>query len=286
MTEDLFNRLLTSASFSYGFQFVNYCLSQYFYIDNFTGFVEFSIPCFLLLDTSNSRHLLLSSLLLIWSLRLTTFLIYRMFVRDPRDTRLDKFREKGTNPFFWAVHGTWGFVCSFPVTFSGSVSNQPPLNLLDLLGLATWMIGMYFESITDWIKLRAHLDNRKSWSYALPLVDMYKFCRHPNFFGEFLIWLGIFIPSLNLNSPHYYFCMLSPLLTIVIMLGEAIFLTEVSNNKRFSSNPLYHQYKKTTSIFWPLPSKFYSNLPKSFRRFFFFDWSLYDKKLSAIRKDG
>merc|ERR1712227_462301 len=125
-----------SACLSYGMQIINLLLSAKFSIDNFTGFVEF-VPAAILGHihySDYSIHQYLSTIaLLIWSSRLTGFLIYRMQARSAMDSRL-YHPEHRTIPQllgFWLLHGSWGVVVSLPVTLLNACADQSYLTMID-----------------------------------------------------------------------------------------------------------------------------------------------------------
>jgi hypothetical protein len=73
--------------------------------------------------------------------------------------------------------------------------------------------------------------------------------------------------------------LISPLFTLSIMLFEATLGSEINNNKRFNNQVDYRQYRKQTSIIWPIPSAVYLRLPKWIKRMVFFEWDIYNEGL-------
>ena len=345
---------------------INFILSYLSICDNFTGLVEF-MPAAALgyyswrthqqqstIDASKSHHNIVSIqtlatfALLLWSLRLGTFLIYRMRKRPAVDSRLGegKDRRKNRNSMlkilqFWLIHGTWGLVCSLPVSLLNSESNHniilhssaaekehvdepttfkvyqrsSEITLIQSIGLLIWLIGFVIEALADDTKLRNYnrlFSNQVDFQkhddeyYRMNGHFLWKYSRNPNFFGECLCWLGLaiaaaneFYPDTNFSSFNFRYssqsvanikflaCWLSPMLTLAIMLGEAVLLSEWKNNRRYrkivedkdstSKRMKYDEYKSQTSLLIPCHPILYKSCPKMIRRIFLFDWEIYEK---------
>ncbi len=75
---------------------------------------------------------------------------------------------------------------------------------------------------------------------------------------------------------------ISPLFTLFIMLFEASLSSEISNNKRFGNQLDYRQYRKQTSVLWPIPPKLYLYLPKCVKKIMFFDLDMYNEGLKDV----
>ena len=146
--------LLASLICSYGMQPINFAASWLAISDNFTGLVEFLPAALFGLHYGGVRHarqVLLTMALAAWSLRLGGFLLYRMQLRSSTDGRFREMRANGkwgALLLFWAVHGTWGFVVSLPVTLVNvfATATDAPINALDLLGLGIWAAGFYVRA--------------------------------------------------------------------------------------------------------------------------------------------
>lgn len=120
------------------------------------------------------------------------------------------------------------------------------LSLLDALGIAVWVFGFYFEAVGDaqlarFIKDPAHkgkIMQSGLWTYT----------RYPNYFGEVAQWWGIWLLALSL--PNGLFGIIGPLtITFLILKVSGIPLLE----KKYSGNAEFQEYKKKTSMFFPLP---------------------------------
>ena len=116
------------------------------------------------------------------------------------------------------------------------------------LGLLVWLIGYYFEVVGDW-----QLDQFKAKDTEKDEVlnsGLWRYTRHPNYFGEVTMWWGIWLMVASL--PLWYIALISPLvITYLLLFVSGVPMLE----KKFDGNPAYEQYKIKTSKFFPLPPK-------------------------------
>ena len=116
---------------------------------------------------------------------------------------------------------------------------------LDVLGSIIWMIGFVFESVSDWQLARFKADQTN----AGKVMDrgLWAYSRHPNYFGECLIWWGIFL--IALSTPNSWWTVVSPIvITAVLLKMTGIPLTEKTI---INTRPGYRDYIKRTPSFFP-----------------------------------
>jgi steroid 5-alpha reductase family enzyme len=137
------------------------------------------------------------------------------------------------------------WVISLPLQVAQSSPMPPALTWLDALGLALWTFGLLFEAVGDWQLARFKADpgnrgtvmDRGLWAYT----------RHPNYFGDAVIWWGYF--CLALATPHGVWTVLSPLLmTFMLMRVSGVALLE---RKLVKTRPEYAAYQRRTNAFFP-----------------------------------
>lgn len=196
-------------------------------------------------------HIVLLTMLLLWSLRLGGFLLYRV-VKKGKDARFDEIRA---NFFqfgkFWLGQAVAVWVIMIPAVFAfeaGTVAGIWPL-----IGMAVWAVGLLCEAVADWQKYTFSTDplNKDKWIDS----GVWRYSRHPNYFGEILVWVGVYIyVATSLTALQAIVSLASPLFIIVLLLFvSGIPILEKSADKRWGDNPAYRQYKKRTSILVPLP---------------------------------
>lgn len=148
---------------------------------------------------SNARQIVVSLFIIIWALRLSTFLLFRI-LKTGKDDRFDDKRDKFF-PFlgFWVFQMLWVWVLSFPVTILNSPNiNQYPQpsfgNGGDVAGVLLYVFGLTIESISDTIKYRFRSKNLDKSAFCT--TGPFAWSRHPNYFGEILIQ---FCKNMNLS---------------------------------------------------------------------------------------
>jgi steroid 5-alpha reductase family enzyme len=197
------------------------------------------------------RNTLIAVLVSVWGMRLSGYLTKRNWGAG-EDPRYAEWRKKSGEKF-WLVSLFKVFLLQavFLWTISlvlqiGQLAPHPDRFIwLDALGVVVWLIGFFFEAAGDWQLARFKADpsnkgrvmDRGLWAYS----------RHPNYFGEFLIWWGFFF--VTLSTPNSWWTGLCPLIVSAVLLKmTGIPLTEAAVKK---TRPGYEAYIRRTSAFFP-----------------------------------
>ncbi|PON49797.1 3-oxo-5-alpha-steroid 4-dehydrogenase, C-terminal [Trema orientale] len=265
-----------------GYQLLFFIITALLKIDkvtDFAGSTNFVILAILTLVVKGSWHfrqVVLSSLVVTWGLRLGLFLLLRI-LQWGEDRRFDEMRSNlGKLAVFWTFQAVWVWTVSLPVTLVNASDRKPPLQPEDIIGWIIWVIGFSIEAIADQQKLQFKnvADNRGKWCS----VGLWKYSRHPNYFGEIFLWWGIFVASTPALDGAEWLVIIGPIfLTLLLLFISGIPLLEVSSDKKFGNVAGYRIYKKTTSPLIPLPPQVYGNLPLWFKRIFLFEFPLYSR---------
>jgi steroid 5-alpha reductase family enzyme len=197
------------------------------------------------------RGLLVSGLVLIWGGRLALHIHSRNRGRG-EDSRYRKWREEWGKWFVlhsflqvFMLQGILLLLVATPVVF---VNQAPaaPLGWLDLLGLAIWLTGFCFEAIGDW-QLQTFIRNPANKG-NLMTSGLWRYTRHPNYFGEVTLWWGIWLMTLSL--PGGWMTVVGPMtITVLILKVSGIPMLE----KPYEDRADFQEYKRRTSAFFPLP---------------------------------
>src|SRR4030066_219361 len=131
--------------------------------------------------------------------------------------------------------------CYYPCSYMGIKTLKP----YDFIGLTIWIVGILFESIGD-AQLAAFKKNLKNKGHIIK-TGLWKFTRHPNYFGEATIWGGLFIISLSVK--YGYIAIISPLtITLLLLFVSGVPLLE----EKYKDNQEFKEYARITSKFFPL----------------------------------
>lgn len=216
-------------------------------------FLTSTVLSFLLFASPSSRSYLILTLVIIWSSRLSIYLYIRNH-NKPEDLRYKAIRDRNEPNFrikslylVFLLQAVLAWVISLPL--SVSIQSESPLNLVDWLGLALWIIGMCFQ-VTGDLQLARFKANPKNKGKVLS-EGVWRYTRHPNYFGESCIWFAYGLIALE---GGLWWVMISPLLmTYLLVKVTGAALLEASMVGR---NPDYINYIKTTNRFLPwVPKK-------------------------------
>ena len=217
------------------------------------GFVLLAWASLFLSDNFQVRSVLVTALVSIWGLRLA-YHISRRHRGGGEDYRYLNYRRSWGKWFYirsyfqiYILQGFFLFLIASPVMiiniFSGS-----GLGLLDLVGLLVWVIGFSFESIGDAQLARFIKDPANKGK--LMMSGLWKYSRHPNYFGEVLQWWGIWLIALSV--PYGAWGILGPLtISYLILKVSGIPMLE----EKLSEHPDFKDYKERVSVFFPWPPK-------------------------------
>jgi steroid 5-alpha reductase family enzyme len=215
------------------------------------GFVLLAWLSFALTDGYVGRKLLLALLTTAWGLRLSLHIAWRNWGQG-EDRRYQAWRAKRGASFWWVSLFTVFLtqaVLLWLVSLTVQIGQLPPtparLTGLDILGSLFWAIGFTWEAVADWQLARFKADpanrgkvmNQGLWAYS----------RHPNYFGESLIWWGLFL--ITLATPSGWWAIISPVvITFLLLKVSGVVLLEKDIAER---RPEYREYLETTSAFIP-----------------------------------
>jgi steroid 5-alpha reductase family enzyme len=198
---------------------------------------------------------LVSALTAIWGLRLGAYLLWRNAGagEDPRYAAMRRHHgQRFPRVSLFTVFGLQGLLMwfvSLPVQLANAAGPATGSGGFRAAGVLLWAVGMFFEGLGDWQLARFRADpanagrvmNRGLWRYT----------RHPNYFGDFCVWWGIFTAALA--APGAIFAVASPLLMSFLLLRvSGVALLERSIGAR---RPGYAEYRRRTSAFVPLPPR-------------------------------
>ena len=186
-----------------------------------------------------------SLMVILWSLRLGAYLSYRILVWG-EDNRFDVMRSKFWSFLgFWVMQILWVFLTCLPVIYFNSLDSPDELNTLATIGVSMFLIGLIIEAWSDYSKFNHKLNGEK-WCTA----GLWKYSRHPNYFGNILLWFGIFVFCYGYDVPLW--TIIGPLWTTFLLLFvSGIPLLEASADKKYGDDSEYLQYKSNTSILIP-----------------------------------
>lgn len=193
---------------------------------------------------------LLFALVSVWGIRLSTYLFIRI-LRTGKDKRFDGIREDPLKfASFWVLQALSIFIILLPTTYILLLPVKMGMNVISYVGFLIAIFGLLIESIADMQKFvfKSKEENKGRWIQS----GLWKYSRHPNYLGEILMWLGVFVFSLMYLNDWGIFTFLSPLyITILLLFVSGIPKLEKEYENRYKGNLEYERYVKNTGVLLP-----------------------------------
>lgn len=215
------------------------------------GFVLVAVITFFLNGEDRFHQKIVTYLVFIWGLRLSFYITMRNWGK-PEDFRYANWRKEWGDTLVWRsflqvfmLQGVIMFVNLLPVLVvndGGSIMNS--YKALYPIGCVVWGIGFLFESVGDWQMYMFKTGHHRK--HAVMNQGLWRYTRHPNYFGEAVMWWGIFL--LSIPSGSWYVSMWGPL-TITFLLLRVSGVTMLE--KKYDGDDAYAEYKRNTSTFFP-----------------------------------
>lgn len=198
-------------------------------------------------------QVLMGFVIAIWAFRLSIY-IYNRNKGKGEDYRYQQWREEwGKYAVIRAflqvfmLQGFFMFIIALPIIIV-NYKAYSGFGMSEIIGIVFWLIGFYFEAVGDYQKsqFKANPDNKGKIMQS----GLWKYTRHPNYFGEALLWWGIFL--IALPSGMIFISIISPLvLTFLLLKVSGVAMLE----KKYIGNREFEEYAKRTNAFIPGPVK-------------------------------
>jgi steroid 5-alpha reductase family enzyme len=218
--------------------------------------LTFAVLAVVLLFTGAAEpiQLVASLLVVVWAVRLGTYL-FRRIMRMKVDHRFDGMRD---DPLRFARFGLLQAitvaVVMLPVTYLLDRDDPPGIGAWSIAGAAVWLVGLLVEAIADAQKsaFKAKAENRDRFVAS----GLWRYSRHPNYFGEMLVWWGLFLYTVPVLHGAAFAVVAGPVfITLLLLFVSGIPPLERSAEEKYGNDPAYREYKRRTSILVPLPPR-------------------------------
>ncbi len=238
----------------FGLQVLFFIIANTFKTDKVTDLaygISFFIALWLIFFTSaySLPKLLVVTAVTLWGLRLAVYLFIRI-LKMGRDKRFDNIRNNFFDfAKFWFLQAVSIWIILLPYIW---FIDRPAADMKTLFypGLAVWAVGLIIETIADWqkFKFKNNPENKGKWTD----IGLWKYSRHPNYFGEILCWIGLFIAVLPYLSGLRYLFIVSPVyITSLLLFVSGIPPLEKRYDQKYGDDRKYQQYKSSTSLLIP-----------------------------------
>ncbi len=213
-------------------------------------FMLATVVAVLLSPEIDARSWLLLAMICIWALRLSLFLFRRVH-RVGKDERFDALKHSFARFLgAWTLQGLWvTFTLSAALAAIASTTRKP-LGWIAILGVVVWIVGFAIEAVSDHQKKRFKENDSNQGKFIQ--TGLWSLSRHPNYFGEIVLWIGIAIVAIPALEGWQWGTLSSPLfVTILLMKVSGIPLLERRANEKWGGQEDYEAYKSSTPILFP-----------------------------------
>lgn len=226
------------------------------YFDATGAFTYISVTSLLLMfaPERDLRSLILGGVVIVWAARLGSFL----FARNRRSGHDDRFDEIKVSKLrfltVWTLQGLWVSLTAAAAWIAISASAPVQADWIMWLGLLIWAAGFGIEVVADLQKSRFKADPQNAGKFIH--TGLWSVSRHPNYFGEIVLWIGVLIMALPVLQGWQWVALLSPVFVILLLTRvSGIPLLEAKAQKKWGQDPEYQAYRARTSALLPLPKR-------------------------------
>ncbi|MFN7914271.1 MAG: DUF1295 domain-containing protein [Vicinamibacterales bacterium] len=200
----------------------------------------------------DARGLLLSGLVIVWAVRLASFLFLRIRAAG-EDRRFREIKQAFWRFLLaWTLQGLW-VVFSLAAALAAITSTyRRELDLPAAAGLVVWLAGFALEVIAD--RQKSAFNAKPENHGRFISTGLWSWSRHPNYFGEIVLWIGVALIALPVLRGWQYVTLVSPLFIIFLLTRvSGVPLLEKRADEKWGGEPEYEAYKARTSVLIPRP---------------------------------
>ena len=202
---------------------------------------------YLSVENKTTTDTIIFLFIILWGVRLGTYLFLRI-QRDSEDVRFEKAKRK----FFWFLQYWMGQALWVSITSCAAViailkPENDNLNIFLIVGVLVWIIGFSIEVIAD--KQKSNFKKNQNTKDNFISTGLWSKSRHPNYFGEITLWIGMYIISIPSLSNLEYLTILSPLFVYILLTRmSGINMLEKIADERYGHLEKYFKYKENTPV--------------------------------------
>lgn len=217
-------------------------------------YISVTIMLVVLSPSLDARDLILAAVVVVWAARLGTFLFVRN-IRSGRDDRFDEIKKSKLRFLMvWTLQALWVSLAATAAWIALASTNDAPLGWTTWVGLALWIIGFTIEVVADMQKSRFKADPSNHGRFIR--TGLWSVSRHPNYFGEIVLWIGVLVIAAPVLQGWQWVALLSPIFVVVLLTRvSGIPTLEKKAATKWGDDPEYLAYRARTSVLIPMPTK-------------------------------
>ncbi|MEM9824630.1 MAG: DUF1295 domain-containing protein [Bacteroidota bacterium] len=247
---------LLCAALAFGINWLVFLPAYFFQSEKFydiTGSITYITVTLLALvwsQKTDPRSLLLAALVMVWAARLGSFLLRRI-LRSGSDDRFDHLKPD----FFrflnaWTLQALWVIFTAAPAFIAITASKQVPLAGFAIVGGLVWLLGFGIEVLADHQKSKFRKDPNNKERFIQS--GLWSRSRHPNYFGEIVLWLGVTIIAAPVLQGWQWIALISPVfVSLLLTKVSGVPMLEEKADKKWGGQEDYETYKESTPVLIP-----------------------------------
>jgi steroid 5-alpha reductase family enzyme len=198
----------------------------------------------------DGRAILLWALVVVWAIRLGVFLFSRI-KKAGKDDRFDDLKPSFVRFLnVWTIQGLWVTFTSAAALVAITTTHRKELDWFAITGLLLWVFGFTFEVVADAQKSRFTANPKNKGKFIQ--TGLWSRSRHPNYFGEIVLWAGVALIALPVLQGWQWVAMISPVfVTLLLTRVSGVPLLENKADKKWGGQADYEAYKKRTPVLIP-----------------------------------
>ena len=223
---------------------------RYFDLTGSVTYISITLAIVLLTPGTDARALLLAALVLVWAARLGTFLVRRVH-KAGKDERFDDLKPSVIRFLnVWTIQGLWVTLTAAAAWVSITSTTRVGLDVFALIGFVVWAVGFGIEIVADLQKSRFNADPAHKGRFIS--TGRWGRSRHPNYFGEIVLWTGVAIVALPTLQGWQWVALISPLFVALLLTKvSGVPLLERKADAKWGGQPDYEAYKASTPVLVP-----------------------------------
>ena len=200
----------------------------------------------------DSRAIIVAAMVTLWALRLGSFLFTRV-KRTGKDDRFDNIKINFLRFFSaWTLQALWVVLTAACALVIITTEHKQAMGLIGDIGVVMWIVGMGFEIVADQQKTSFKKNPANSGRYIS--TGLWSWSRHPNYFGEMLLWSGIAVIAIPILQGWQWVAIISPFFVYcLIRYLSGINMLQEKSDRLWGEEPEYQHYKANTPLLFPMP---------------------------------
>jgi steroid 5-alpha reductase family enzyme len=223
---------------------------KFFDLTGSITYISVTAIALLLSVGADGRSILLAALVMIWAVRLGSFLFGRI-KKAGKDDRFDEIKPSFIRFLnVWTIQGLWVTFTMAAALVAITTTTRKELDVFAVVGFLVWAFGFAIEVAADTQKSRFSADPANKGRFIQ--TGLWSRSRHPNYFGEIVLWVGVAIIALPVLQGWQWVALISPVfVTLLLTRVSGVPLLEKKADKKWGGQEEYESYKKKTPVLIP-----------------------------------